>query len=98
MNTFTVAQYQKRKIQGWFQNKTLTELLKTFNRKKSHTNVETKIIPNEKNLELLNIAPKNYHGQIFIIKTIFYNSTYLLINKNCLSRSGKISLNKNLPF
>ena len=73
MNTFTVAQYQKRKIQGWFHNKILTELLKTFNRKKSHTNVETKIIPNEKNLELL----KNYHGQIFIIKTIFITALIL---------------------
>ena len=77
MNTFTVAQYQKKKIQGWFHNKILTELLKTFSRKKSHTNVETKIIPNEKNLELLNIAPKNYHGQIFIIKTIFITALIL---------------------
>ena len=30
----------------------------------------------------MNISSKNYRGQTFIIKTVFYDSTYLVINKN----------------
>ena len=36
----------------------------------------------KKLLEVLNIDSKNYCSQTFMIKTVFYNSTYLVINKN----------------
>ena len=36
-------------IRGWFCDKILAELPKTLNHKKSHTNLETKIILNERN-------------------------------------------------
>ena len=50
--TFSAIRYQKRKmpwIRGWFHDKILAKLLKTFNHKKSHTNLETNIISNERN-------------------------------------------------
>ena len=51
-HTFSAIRYQKRKmpwIRGWFHDKILAELLKTFNHKKSHTNLETNIMSNERN-------------------------------------------------
>ena len=33
-------------------------------------------------LTVLNVGFKNYHGQTFIIKMAFYDSTYFVINKN----------------
>ena len=42
----------------------------------------------------MNIGSKNYSCLTFIIKAVFYDSTYLVINKNTLSRPGKISPNK----
>ena len=30
----------------------------------------------------MNINSKNYRGQIFVVKTVFYDITYLVINKN----------------
>ena len=35
-------------------------------------------------LEELNIGSKNYCGQTFIIKTVFYESTYLVIHINTI--------------
>ena len=39
---------EKKDVRGWFCDKILAELPKAFNHKKSHTNLETKIILNER--------------------------------------------------
>ena len=48
----------------------------------------------KKLLKVMNIGSKNYSCLTFIIKTVFYDSTYLAINKNTLSRPGKMRPNK----
>ena len=59
-------------IQGWFYDKILAELVQTSNYKNT-SHLKMKITSNEKNW--------NYHSQTLIIKTVFYSSTYILINK-----------------
>ena len=61
-HTFSTIQYQKRKmpgIQDWFHHKILAELLKNFNHKKSHINLETNIMSKERNFwKCWILAPK----------------------------------------
>ena len=47
----------------------------------------------------MNIGFKNYLGQTFIIKTVFYDSTYLVIQKNTPFQVWKkVPIRLALPF
>ena len=42
----------------------------------------------------MGIGSKNYTRQTLMVKTVFYGSTYLVINRNTPFRPGEISPNK----